>query len=175
MADYPAHLARERKLGDGRTVVIRPIRPEDEVPEGTFYASLSDDARYMRFQKWVRAPSEKLLHFFTHIDYDRHMAFVCAAREDGREVLVGDARYVANADGTSCEFAVAIADDWHKSGIAGLLMAELIRAARAHGFKTMEGLVLRQNSAMLRFVKALGFSVHFEAQEPTVVRVVKEL
>jgi DNA-binding response OmpR family regulator len=33
MADYPAHLARQRRLADGRAVTIRPIRAEDEAAE----------------------------------------------------------------------------------------------------------------------------------------------
>jgi acetyltransferase len=175
MAEYPAHLARERRLADGRTVVIRPIRADDEPREREFFASLSGDTRYMRFQKWVNALSDKLIHFFTHIDYERHMAFVCAAREAGREELVGEARYVANPDGRSCEFGVVIADDWHKSGIAGLLMEALIRSARANGMETMEGLVLHTNQTMLRFVRALGFEIVPMEEDATTVRVVKKL
>jgi len=168
---YPAHLAHERQLADGRTVVIRPIRPEDEAALQRFFEGMSGDALYLRFQKWVHAVSDKLLHFFTYIDYDRHMAFICAAGDD----IVGEARYVANEDGRSCEFAVAIADAWHKTGIAGLLMEALISAARQHGMRSMEGLVLRENQDMLRFVKALGFEAHHDAEEPAMTRVVKRL
>jgi acetyltransferase len=171
MAEYPAHLARERCLADGRRVTIRPIRPDDEPGERAFFDCLSGETRQLRFMKFVKAVGEKLIHFFTHIDYDRHMAFVCV--HEGR--LVGEARYVANPGGTSCEFGVVIADDWHKSGIAGLLMEALIHAARERGFETLEGLVLRTNAAMLRFVRALGFEVQPEPCEPTLVRVVKRL
>ena len=123
----------------------------------------------------MKAVGDKLVHFFTHIDYDRHMAFVCAALRDGREELVGEARYVANPDGRSCEFGVVIADDWHRTGIAGLLMEALIRAARAHGFETMEGMVLRTNDEMLRFTRALGFETIAVPEDATIVRVVKKL
>lgn len=175
MADYPAHLARERQLADGRAVLIRPIRPDDEPAEREFFDQLSGETRYQRFQKWVKALSDRLIHFFTHIDYDRHMAFVCAAQVDGRELLVGEARYVANPDGRSCEFGVVIADDWHKTGIAGLLMEALIRAAGARGFETMEGMVLSTNGEMLRFVRALGFEILPVPEDGTIVRVVKKL
>jgi hypothetical protein len=37
MADYPADLVRERRLGDGRLVIIRPIRPQDEPGEHDFF------------------------------------------------------------------------------------------------------------------------------------------
>jgi acetyltransferase len=171
MAEYPAHLARERCLADGRRVTIRPIRPDDEPGERAFFDCLSGESKQLRFMKFVSSVNEELVHFFTHIDYDRHMAFVC--EHQGR--LVGEARYVANPGGRSCEFGVVIADDWHRSGIAGLLMEALIEAARARGFETMEGLVLRTNRPMLRFVRALGFEAAPEPYEPTLTRAVKKL
>ena len=175
MADYPQQLERRRTLADGRSVLIRPIRADDEPREREFFDQLSGESRQQRFMKYVRSLSDQLVHFFTHIDYDRHMAFVCEAQVEGRPELVGEARYVANPDGRSCEFAVVIADAWHKTGIAGLLMEALIRAAQEHGFATMEGLVLRENRDMLRFVKALGFEATPDPAEPTMTRVEKKL
>jgi acetyltransferase len=148
MGDYPSHLARQRTLADGRRVTIRPMRAEDEPVEGGFPA---------------------------HIDYDRHMAFVGEAKVEGEGRLVGEARYVANPHGRSCEFGVVIADGWHKTGIAGLLMEALIRYARARGLETMEGRVLRDNRDMLRFVQALGFETTAMPEEPTTLRVVRKL
>lgn len=153
MGDYPSQLARHRTLADGRAVIIRPVRAGDEPDE-------RDD---------------QLAHFFTHIDYDRHMAFVCEAQVDGKPRLVGEARYVATPHLRSCEFGVVIAEDWHKSGIAGLLMEALIRYANARGFDTMGGLVLRENAEMLRIVRALGFEVALVPEDPTIVRVTRKL
>jgi acetyltransferase len=171
MAGYPADLVREQRLADGRTVVIRPIRAQDEPGEHVFFDGLSQETKRFRFLKLAETVNEKLIHFFTHIDYDRHMAFVC--EHEGR--LVGEARYVANPDGRSCEFGVVIADDWHHSGIAAALMEALLDAARSQGFETMEGLVLGSNRSMLHFVKGLGFEAQPQAYEPTMVRVVKRL
>ncbi len=89
MAEYPAHLVRKHRVYDGRTVTIRPVRPDDEV--------LERESRYLRFQKWVLAPSDKLIHFLTAIDYDRHLALVCTVPSGSGEKLVGEARYVADA------------------------------------------------------------------------------
>jgi acetyltransferase len=175
MAEYPLHLVRRRTLVDGRTVVVRPIRAEDEMLTHDFFDHLSAESRQMRFMKFVRSVSDKLIHFFTHVDYEKHMAFVCEAELGGRPTLVGEARYVANADNRSCEFGVVIADDWHHSGIAGLLMDALIRAARANRFETMEGLVLRENRDMLKFVRALGFEATPDPVESTLMRAVKKL
>lgn len=175
MAEFPAHLVHEHRLSDGRTVTIRPIRATDEAPEREFFDRLSGETRYLRFLKWVQAPSERMIHFFTDIDYDQHMAFVCATEKDGAEQVVGEARYVVNADGKSCEFGIVIADDWHKTGIAGLLMEALIGAARARGLTAMDGLVLATNSEMLRFTRALGFKVEAVPEDLTTLRIVKRL
>lgn len=171
MADYPAHLVRERHLADGRSVTVRPIRAGDEPGERQFFDHLSGQTKHLRFFKFTQALNDKLIHFFTHIDYDRHMAFVC---EHAGE-LVGEARYVANPDGRSCEFGIVIADDWHHSGVAGLLMDALIDAARARGLATMEGMVLGSNAAMLQFAATLGFELEPQPYEPALVRVVKRL
>lgn len=169
-------LAREHILANGTRVVIRPVRAEDEPGERTFFARLSGDARYMRFQKSVSKLSERMIHAFTHIDYDRHMAFVCvAAADDGREEVVGEARYIGAREGGECELGIVIADRWHHTGIAQLLMEALLREARAHGFRTMVAYVLSLNHDMLRFVRKLGFVVHREPQDATMMRAVKQL
>ena len=56
--------------------------------------------------------------------------------------IVGGARYYAQPDGESCEFAVTIVDDWRGWGLASRLMRELIQAERARGLQRMEGFVL---------------------------------
>ena len=168
---YPAHLARQRRLANGTAVLIRPVRPEDEAAERAFFAGLSPQTQRLRFQRFTAAITDELMRFYTHIDYDRHMAFVCEA--EGR--IVGEARYVANPGTRSCELGIVVADDWHHTGIAQLLIDALMQAAHARGFETLEGLVLAENRDMLDFVRELGFEVEPMPLEPSLVRVVKAL
>ena len=175
MADYPSGLERRHVLADGRSVSIRPIRPEDELAEKLFFDRLCAESRRLRFMKYVRAVNERLVHAFTHVDYESRMAFVCEAEAGGAPRIVGEARYGAIPRTRSCDFGIVIADEWHKTVIAGLLMLALIDHARAHGLETMEGLVLRDNHDMLRFVRALGFEVRPVPDEPTLLQVVKPL
>jgi acetyltransferase len=163
--------AERRQLADGRTVLIRPVRAEDQASEREFFAGLSRETRRLRFHRVTGALPDALMHFYTHIDYDRHMAFVCES--EGR--IVGDARYFANSGLRSCELGIVIADDWHHSGIAQLLMQALIGAARARGFETMEGLVLSENRDMLDFVRELGFEARVAPEDPELVRIVRKL
>jgi acetyltransferase len=173
--EYPTHLVRSARLRDGRTVTIRPVRRDDDFLERDFIRRLSGETRYLRFQKWVHSPSDRLIHFLTEVDYDRHLALVATSERDGKEEVVGEARYVADAVGANCELGIVVADDWQKSGLAGVLMEALLRAARERGLKRMEGQVLATNRPMLRFVRALGFRVEPSPEDRTLVRIVKEL
>ena len=175
MAEYPARYVREHRLRDGRAVTLRPIRPDDAALVREFLTGLSGESRYLRFQKWVHAPSEKLVRFLTDVDHDRHLALVCTTRTENGEKIVGEARYVVEPDERTCELGIAIADDWHRTGIAGLLMQALMTAARARGLASMEGLVLAGNREMLRFVRALGFDARSTPEDPRTVRIVKKL
>ena len=175
MAEYPQHLVRQRVLFDGTPVTIRPIRAEDSGMEQEFIRHLSEDSRYLRFMASMRELSPKKLKFFTEIDYDRHMAFVATVTREGKEVEVGVARYVATEDPCSCEFAVTVDDDWHRTGVAGLLMISLQDAARAHGFKKMEGIVLASNHKMLKFARQLGFKCRHILGEADTVHVQRQL
>jgi len=139
------------------------VRPDDASAEREFLERLSPDARRRRFIKYADVPDEDLIRFFTRIDYDRHMAFV------------GDARYTGNPDGRSCELGIVVADDWHHTGLAQLLMQELTRAAQARGFQVMRGVVLRDNRDMLDFVSALGFEHAPSPEDARLVRITKRL
>lgn len=149
MAEYPVALAREHRLADGRTVLIRPVRPDDAERESAFLARLSERARRMRFP-YRGAPDPGL-------------------------VMVGEARYVAHADGRGCELGIVVADGWHHSGLAQRLMEALIDAARTRGFETMEGTVLRENADMLEFSRALGFRVDDAPEDAAAVRIIRDL
>ena len=175
MARYPLQLAQDRFLFDGTPVTIRPIRPEDSGMEQEFVRHLSEDSRYFRFLGNVRELSSKKLKYFTEIDYDCHMAFVAVIQRDGNDVEIGVARYVGNEPRDTCEFAVTVDDAWQGTGVAGLLMASLMDAARERGFRTMEGLILRSNHKMLKFARQLGFKVRPNPDDVDTVTVARPL
>ena len=82
---------------------------------------------------------------------------------------------VAGPDGKSCEFGVMIADAWHNTGIAGLLMETLISTARGRGLESIEGQVLSSNTTMLRFARGPGFKASAVPDDLTTMRIVKKL
>jgi acetyltransferase len=172
---YPAHLVSAWQPHEGPRVTLRPIRPEDAEMEQAFVKSLSAETRYFRFMDTLRELTPQMLVRFTQIDYDREMAFVAVVAEGGRETEVGVARYVANPDGASCEFALVVADGWQRKGLGRRMMEQLVDVARARGLKSMVGHVLAENRGMLSLCQKLGFVVADSDEGPMVKRVTLSL
>lgn len=175
MSDYPADLMRTRYLFDGTPVMIRPIRREDAPMEEEFVKHLSPDSRYKRFMSTFQELPPGKLKYLTEIDYVRHLALVAVVQQDGQDLEIGVARYVANPSGNSCEFAVAIDDAWQGSGVAGILMLALIDAAKERGMGNMEGIILASNHKMLKFARQLGFALHRDPDDPGMFRALRTL
>jgi len=175
MSEYPKELIHPHHLFDGTAVVIRPIRPEDAPIEQDFVRGLSEDSRYNRFMGQLRELTPRKLQYLTTIDYDQHMALIATLQREGREVEIGVARYVVTPGSESCEFAIAVDDAWQGTGVAGILMLELMAAARGRGLKTMVGYVLASNHKMLKFCRQLGFEFHRDLGEGDTINVVKNL
>ena len=119
--------------------------------------------------------TQPMLVRFTQLDYDRELALIAVQEQAGVETELGVARYVMNADGASCEFALVVTDNWHGKGIGTRLMTALIEAARQRGFKSIYGEVLSENSHMRALVKKLGFSINTNPEDMTVLLVTKPL
>jgi acetyltransferase len=165
---YPAHLVTHWQLPSGNDVLIRPIRPEDADLTQTFVRSLSEETKYFRFMDTLSELAPATLVRLTQIDYAREMALLALSEIDGREVELGVARYAINPDGTSCEFALVVSDQWQKQGIGHKLMDVLMDVARGKGVKLMEGEVLKSNHPMLKLVASLGFRIEPHPEDEAV-------
>jgi acetyltransferase len=156
---YPSNLVDQWQLPDGTSMVIRPIRPEDAAIEDHFVRNLSSQSKYFRFMSAVHELTTKMLVRFTQIDYFREMALIATTSVKGKTAQVAVGRYVTNPDGSSCEFAIVVGDDWRHRGIASRIMMSLMEIARSRGLQRMEGEILTENSDMLKLVRKLGFTL----------------
>lgn len=164
-----------RHLVDDATVTVRPMRADDMPLEADFVRHLSAEARYERFMVTVRELSPAKLKYLTDVDQIRHVALVATVERDSRQEIVGVARYIVDPSQNKCEFAIAIDDDWHGSGLAGMLMHDLMEIARSRGVGTMEGIVLATNTRMLQFARQLGFRSQRNLEDRDTVRVARTL
>jgi len=147
-------------------VHVRPIRPEDAALEREFVAGLSEETRYFRFFYRISELTPPMLARFTQVDYDRELALVALVDVATNPSFVGVARYIANPDRTSAEFAVVVGDAWQRRGIARVLMRGLIVCAKRRGFERLRGTILRENERMLAFVRTLGFVLEKDPADP---------
>ena len=162
---YPASIEQEWPLKGGVLATVRPIRPDDADMLQTFVRGLSQESRYFRFASAINELPARVLSRFTLIDYDREMALVAVVKTAGpgegeeSERMIGVSRIVTNPDGTSCEFSLVVADDFKGQGLGSRLMAAIIEQARSKGLEEIMGLILANNSGMLRLMTSLGFSL----------------
>lgn len=163
------------RTADGRPYRLRPLRLDDAALDVEFVRRLSSESRYQRFMTAVRELPPGKLDSLTRIDQDRHLAIVATTEVDGREMLVGVARSIAEPQGDEAEFAIVVADDWQGSGVAGALMRALVAAARGHGVGTLYGIVFATNRRMLGFVRRLGFTARVDPDDRRLVRVERRL
>ena len=163
---YPVELIGDVALRDGTLLHVRPIRPEDADLERAFVDGLSEQTRYYRFFYRLAELTPAMLARFTQVDYDRELALVALVTgEGGAQTFVGVARYIANPDRTSAEFAIVVADAWQRRGVARVLMRGLIVCAKRRGFEQLSGTILTVNEPMLEFVRSLGFEVSDDPED----------
>lgn len=77
------------RLRNGRRVLLRPIKPEDEPYMDELFKAFSRETVRYRFFMIVKEMSHAALARYCNVDYDREIAIVAEARENGRRRLLG--------------------------------------------------------------------------------------
>ena len=142
------------------------ISKADVELERDFIERMSPEARRMRFLGHINAPSDELLKSLTDLDLNREMALIATIDHQGSEVEIGVSRYATGDDRTEGECAITVADDWQHRGIGTLLMRRLIEVARARGLKRLFSIDDPDNDKMQALAKDLGFTRHFDPENP---------
>ncbi len=159
IAPYPSEYEFYDQLKDGRKVLIRPIRPEDEDLHHELFQSLSRQTNYFRFFSYRRHLTHEQAARFTQIDYDREMAIIALIEDNGRKRSIGVNRLTYQARSDQHEFAIVVADKFQGSGVGALLMKRLLEIARDRQIKQIIGTVLSENLKMINFCRRFGFEV----------------
>lgn len=167
---YPAHVLGGWRDANGLIVHIRPIAAADAELICEFGRALSFETRYLRFMMGVNELSPQTIDRLTRIDHRRDAALIATVNDGVADRVVGVARYALNTDEQSCDFAIVVADEWHRRGLGRRLMTLLVDTATARGLTRIDGDVLAINRPMLAFVKGLGFEMSV-SNDPVVERV----
>ena len=170
---YPKRLEQRVTLRDGRSFLLRPIRPEDEpLIQDMLAHSTQEDIR-LRFFAPLKQLTHEVAARMSQIDYHREMALVAVAPAGDRlgDAIFGVVRIAADPDNEKAEYAVMVRSDLKGLGLGYLLMNEIITYARDRGIQEIFGEVLRENTTMLLMCEELGFERHNDPDDPGIVHV----
>jgi acetyltransferase len=170
---YPKELEHSVTLADGRTVMLRPILPEDEPPLQAMVQRLSPEDIRRRFFQPIKELTHEMAARLTQLDYHREMALVITdpGVPAGKAEIWGVARIMADADLEKAEYAIMLDPSLRGRGMGALLMERIIAYARQRGIREVYGSVLRDNEAMLKLNQALGFTIEWDPEDGGVMHV----
>ncbi len=167
---YPKELEEVITFPDGQTLLLRPIRPEDEPAFQRLFSKLTLDEIRLRFLHAMKFLSHEMAAFLTQIDYDREMALVlCEPTAQQEPVMYGMVRLSADPDNAHAEFDILIQQDMTGMGLGPLLMRRMIDYARKRGIGEIFGEVLAENRPMLRLCEAFGFKKRRDPEDSGVM------
>jgi acetyltransferase len=159
---YPRQYVSQWTAADGRKLLIRPIRPEDEPLLKTFHESLSAQSVYSRYAQALslnqRTVHERLARL-CFIDYDRQIALVAIDEQQTDPRIIGVSRLIKLHGSGNAEFAVIIADAYQRLGLGSQLMAQLRAIAQDEKLQRMIGQISSSNGAMLSICQRMGFEL----------------
>lgn len=173
---YPKELEEDVLVGDARQLLLRPIRPEDELALRAAFDKLDADEVRRRFFMPMKTLSHVQAARLTQIDYDREMALLLTERGGtGPTTIYGVVRIAADPDNERAEFAIIVTKAMTGMGLGTMLMRKIIGYSRERGIGEIFGEVLRENEPMLKLCTALGFTKSFVVDEHSIVRVTLRL
>jgi GNAT superfamily N-acetyltransferase len=140
-------------------VLVRPMGPGDAAMMQAFVASLSGASRYFRFfQPLMQLPPSRLARL-VNVDHRTHIAIVGVAQTQGKDCIVGEARYCTGDDAGSARIAIVIADEWQRRGLGAGLLGILERIAVANAITRLSGETFPFNDRFVSFARASGFEI----------------
>jgi len=152
---YPDELIGRERLADGREILFRPLRTDDERALRDLFYSHSDETIHNRYGTALRRLSPRQVEHFVTLDYDHRMAIGAFVASGNAEVaddfdhLVGVARYDLDPATNYAECAFVVHDDLQNHGLGTLLLRRLVRVARDRGIAGFTALVNSTNSRMM--------------------------
>ncbi len=152
-------------LKSGIEVKVRSIRPDDKKRLVTAFKNLDPESIYTRFFYHKKMLTEDELKSATELDFENAVALVVTIGEGANETIIGGGRYaVIDATGKSgsAEVAFTIEEDYHRQGMARILLQHLSSIAREKGLSRFVAEVLPENRGMLTVFSRSGLPMKTE-------------
>ncbi len=136
-------------LKNGKTMLVRPLLPSDEIAYRNFFYSLQAETIYLRFFHTVKIFSRKMAQeHWASMDYRKNISLIGIVQNRGNKEIVAIGTY-ARIDDKRAEVAFVVSEDFHNLGIGGYILMELQKIASANGYDGFIATTLAENKSML--------------------------
>jgi acetyltransferase len=165
---YPTQYVKPWKLKDGASIMIRPIRPEDEPMIVAFHETLSEESVYHRYFSPLKIDQRIAHERLTRIcfnDYDREIALVAERKDPStdQQMIIGVGRLSKVRGLNEAEFALLISDHVQRQGLGTELLKRLVQIGRNEKVARITAVILADNHAMQHVSRKVGFKVHHDS------------
>ena len=148
-------------MKNGARVEIRPICPDDEAGMITFHEGLSERSVYMRYFESLslamRTAHPRLARICFADPACETVLVALSGESSGERKILAVGRLNKLSDPTKAEVALLVADEFQELGLGSEILRRLVEAAQDQGIVQIEAEMLRDNTAMQRVLKKLGF------------------
>ena len=152
-------------LKNGMRVKIRSIRPDDKKRLVEAFKNLDPESIYTRFFYHKKMLTDQELKSATELDFENAVALVVTIGKAELEVIIGGGRYAVideSGPARSAEVAVTVEEDYHRQGIARILMQHLAIIASEKCLSCFVAEVLPENRGMLAVFSRSGLPMKTE-------------
>ena len=157
IAPYPSRYISHWQLKDGTSVLLRPIKPEDETLLDELFKSLSYETMRLRFFQVIKDMTHETLTRYCNLDYDREVALVAEMNIEGERKMIGVGRIILEPGGKRGEFAVVVGDPWQGLGLGSKLFDYIVQIGKDANLESIYGYVSSGNSRMIDMCVNRGF------------------
>ena len=162
ISPYPKKYETLWKLRDGRTVLLRPIKPEDEPLWLEMFKNFSEESIRYRFFQIIKDTPHEVRVRYCNIDYDREIAIVAELNEGGQRKILGVVRLIIEPNGKAGEIAFIVADPWQGLGLGTKMVDYMIEICKDKKLETIYGVMLPDNTRAINLMKNMGFTLTYQ-------------
>ncbi|MEM2147066.1 MAG: GNAT family N-acetyltransferase [Candidatus Bathyarchaeia archaeon] len=165
ISPYPKKYETLWRLRDGRTVMLRPIKPEDEPLWLEMFQNFSEESIRFRFFQIIKDTPHEVRVRYCNIDYDREIAIVAELNEGDRRKILGVVRISLEPDRKSGEIAFIVADPWQGLGLGTKMVDYAIEIAADMGVEMLYAIMLKDNHRAIELTKKMGFKLYKQDED----------
>lgn len=164
MREDPANSNETVTLADGRSLLLRRLRPDDlDALRRAFRRLTPEEVEYRFFYRSRELPAS-VGEQVRSLDPARDAAFVI---DDAGEVRAVADLHSSGPGAREAEFGLIVGKAIAGNGLGKHLMRRLLAEARARGIKVLRGCVRADNARMLQLCRDLGATVTADPGDAT--------